>query len=510
MSRCTFHRRGIWSLPAFVAILYLFATLPIPLYAVGAGRLASTATLPSLPDESALTDPGFARNGYTNVAQPFLAKTRYLLALDVDWTTGTITGQARILYVNTTPDTLTHVVFRLYPNHPATPASGTPLARLRMKIQTLIVNDTAVAWATPDQYKSVLDVPLPAPLPPGGAARIDTTYTVGYPQPADELDGLETFPLLAVYENGTNGTPGSWREDISTKGLDYIFSETALFAVTLRAADNLALYAVGSITKTDADAATHHAVYHITTGPVRDFVYILTRNWGYFVAQGAPVPIDVHYKGDPVAAQEEGTIAAQAFAYYDSHFGPYPYAHLTFLVLSFPSGGIQYPTLLLDDNARDTNYRRFIAGHEVAHEWFYGVAGNDPLRHAWLGESLAQISMYLFFQATYGQAVADAEWTHILTWANQVNSTHAIDTPVMQFSDFSDYMSHTYGTGAVFMRNLAEQIGYDQFVAGMSAYLKQVYLGIGTPAEFLAAMQAQTTIPLAPVFCQGLSYGCTN
>jgi hypothetical protein len=469
----------------------------------------SPITLPPLPAETALIDPAWARDGYANVAQPYLAKTRYLLALNVDWTTGTINGQARVLFVNATPDTLTHIVFRLYPNHPATPASGTPLAHLRMKIQNLTVNDTSVAWATNDQYQSTLDVPLPTPLPPGGAARIDTNYTVTYPQPADELDGLETFPLLAVYDNGTNGLAGTWREDISTKGLDYIFSETALFAVTLRTSDHLALYSVGAITSTDADPATHRATYHITTGPVRDFVFVLTRNWGYFVAQGAPVPIDVHYKGDPVAAQEEGTIAAQAFAYYDSHYGPYPYARLTYLVLSFPSGGIQYPTLLLDDNARDTNYRRFIAAHEVAHEWFYGIAGNDPLRHAWLDESLAQISLYLFFRDVYNQDVADAEWTHILYWARQANSAHMIDTPVMQFNDFNDYMSHTYGTGAVFLRQLAEQIGYDQFVAGLSAYLKQVYLGVGTPEEFLAAMQAQTSIPLAPVFCQGIGY-CPN
>ena len=58
------------------------------------------------------------------------------------------------------------------------------------------------------------------------------------------------------------------------------------------------------------------------------------------------------------------------------------------------------------------------------------------------------------------------------------------------------------------MRQLAEQIGYDQFIAGLSAYVKQVDLGIGTPQEFLAAMQAQTSIQLAPIFCSGLGYGC--
>jgi len=465
---------------------------------------AVRAAVPPLPDESALTDPKFAREGHADIATPFMQKTRYLIALDVGWATGKISGQARILYVNSTPDTLQKIEFRLYPNHPPTPLEAGSIvpSKPRMLMQTVTVDGAAVHWATRDAYQSVLDVPLDTPLAPGGQVQIDASYTVTYGIPVDELDGLENFPMLAVYENG------AWREDISTKGLDYIFSETALYAVTIRAPNDAALYAVGTITNTDVDGKS--VIYHITTGPVRDFIYVLTKGWGYLADTSGPVPIDVHYRGSLAAAQEETTIAARAMTYYDSHFGVYPYAHLTMLDLVFPSGGIQYPTLLFNDNERDTNYRRFITAHEVAHQWFYAIVGNDPLHHAWMDESLAQISLYLFYRDVYGSDVAEAEWTHILTWSNRAPKTpRPIDTPVMRFTDFNDYMSHTYGLGAVFMRDLAERIGYTQFVAGLSLYYQKAFLSVGTPQQFYDAMQQQApSIALAPIFCAKLGTQC--
>ncbi len=493
----TTHRHYLLILLAVLGLITVFTPQRIA---------AQSATL-SLPDKSALTDPAFARDGYAGIATPFLKRTRYLLALDVNWPAGKVNGVARILYVNNTGTTLSKVEFRLYPNHPI-PAVYTGAytgAKPRMLISSVTVSGTAVKWDTANPYQTVLNVPLPTPLAPGDQVEIGASYTITYLPPTDSLDVREAFPLLAVYENR------AWREEITTKSLDFVFSELALFAVTIHTTNSATLYTTGVITRTEPDSNGSDVTYHITTGPVRDFVFLLAKGWGYLPGKGAPVPIDVHYKGSASAAQEETDLAVQAMTFFDHNFGAYPYAHLTVLVLSYPTGGEEYPTLIMNDNARDTNYRRFIIAHEVAHQWFYGVAGDDIARHAWLDESLAQISMYLFYRAQYGTDVADAEWTHILTWANQLKGTpRPIDTAVADFTDFSDYMRHTYGLGAVFMRNLAAQIGYDHFTAGLAAYYKTAYLEVGTPQQFFDAMQAQTSIPLATLFCQKMGDECTT
>jgi hypothetical protein len=462
----------------------------------------TAAPLP-LPDESELLNPAWARPAYVPAATPYASRTRYLLALDVDYPNGKITGQARILFVNNTPDVLSKAVFRLYPNHPIPATYGQSFSKPRMTIQALRLNGAEIPIQLRDNYKTVLDVPFADSLPVGGKAEILVNYTVQLAAPSDILDVREAFPLQAVYESGKG-----WREDIMTKSLDYVFSETALYAVTLRAPNNVALYATGAITRTEADA--NRVIYHITTGPVRDFVFVLTKGWGFVRGNGAPIPLDIRFKGTVGVAEEVADLAVKSFNYYDQTFGPYLYSHLTLLALVYPSGGEEYPTLLFIDTSRDTPYRRFIVAHEVAHQWFYGIAGNDVARHAWLDESLAQISMYLFYLDTYGKDVAEREWANILTWANRLKGdARPIDTPVESFADFSEYMVHTYGLGSLFLRELGEKMGWNRFKAGLSEYYQNASLRVGTPAMFFEAMQGQAPeLDLKPLFCQQLGTNC--
>ena len=458
----------------------------------------------ALPAEAELTNPAWARAEYAGIAQLYVNKTRYLLALDVDYTNGIIDGNARILFVNSTTDALTKVVFRLYPNHPIPLAYGSIYSggKPRMTISEVRRDAQPVAIQITDRYQTVLEVPFDKPLTPGAVAEIGIRYKIQLGAPADLLDAREPFPLLAVYDGGT------WRTDIMTKSLDYVYSETALFAVTIRAPNNLSLYNVGSITQTVAEGA--RVRYQITTGPVRDFVFQLARGWGFLPARGAPVSIDVRFKGRQDVAEEMANIAADAVAYYDKTFGPYFYAHLTLLAMVYPSGGEEFPTLLFIDNQRDTAYRRFIVAHEVAHQWFYGIAGNDVARHAWLDESLAQIALYLFHLDTLGTDAAEREWQFILTWANRLKgSPRLIDTPVESFADFSEYMVTNYGLGPQFLRELGEKMGWSLFKHGLAEYYQNVSLKVGTPAQFYEAMQAQVPLlPLAPLFCAKMGTQC--
>jgi hypothetical protein len=465
---------------------------------------AQSPTQPlTLPAESELTNPVWARPTHAPAADPFINRTRTLLALDVDFANGKITGQARILFVNNTPDTLDKAVFRLYPNHPIPAAYGQTFSKPRMLVQSVQLNGAAIPVQVRDKFSSILDVPFAQPLPPNGKATIDVAYTVQYQAPNDMLDARQTFPLLAVYEPGKG-----WREDIMTKSLDYVYSEAGLFAVKLRTPNNMALYTTGTITRTDTEA--NRVVYHITTGPVRNYVFVVTRGWGFVRGKGAGVPMDIHFKGRVDVAEEMAKLAVESFNYFDKTFGPYLYSNLTIVALVYPSGGEEFPTLLFIDTSRDLNYRRFIVAHEVAHQWFYGIAGNDVARHAWLDESMVQIAMYLFYLDTYGKDVAERQWANILTWANRLKGApRRIDTPVESFADFSEYMVHTYGLGPQFLRELGEKMGWTRFKAGLSEYYQHAALGVGTPAMFYEAMAEQAPeLELKPLFCQKLGTNC--
>lgn len=449
----------------------------------------------TLPDASLLADPIFARPGYATLATPYLDRTRYLVAMNLDTATGRLIGRVRILFVNHTPAALNTVIVRLYQNAPFR-------AGRHMTVSTATVDGQPATTTLNDANHTVLAVALGKTVAPGGTATIDLDYQVTL-----AIGGFfyvsEPFPLMAVYENS------SWRTDVATKGLDWVYSESALCAIRLRTRTDTTILFSGA-TKTTEPATDGTTTYTIVTGPVRNFVFAQGKDWQTINAPGGPVPIHLLYLDSPAAAQEMANIAVSAMNFYEQNFGPYPYAELDIVSMKFPSGGEQYPSMILIDNQRDSDYRRFITAHEVAHQWFYGIAGNDLLRHAWLDESTTQVAGYLFFKRThYGSPNADTQyWAHILTWYNRIQTPHKIDTSMDDFRDFNDYMSTIYGSGAVFLRQLGEQIGDDALIAGMRAYVAAVNLDVGTPRQFFDAIQAQTSIDLKPLFCSRVGIVC--
>jgi hypothetical protein len=44
----------------------------------------------------------------------------------------------------------------------------------------------------------------------------------------------------------------------------------------------------------------------------------------------------------------------------------------------------------------------WLAAHEVAHQWWFGVVGNDQIDEPWLDEALTQYSTMLYYEKAYG------------------------------------------------------------------------------------------------------------
>ncbi len=65
-------------------------------------------------------------------------------------------------------------------------------------------------------------------------------------------------------------------------------------------------------------------------------------------------------------------------------FGPYPWPTFTFAVTPQLGGGIEYPGHVMQ--GQNT---LGVTSHEVGHQWFYGLVGNNQGRDPWLDEGLA-------------------------------------------------------------------------------------------------------------------------
>jgi hypothetical protein len=101
-------------------------------------------------------------------------------------------------------------------------------------------------------------------------------------------------------------------------------------------------------------------------------------------AGGVPVTVGVERSmaesPAPYLARVTSSLADLARRY-----GPYPYPAFTLALTPSLTGGIEYPGHVMqgpNTNARTTP-------HEVAHQWFYSLVGNDQGRDPWIDEGLA-------------------------------------------------------------------------------------------------------------------------
>ncbi len=175
-----------------------------------------------------------------------------------------------MIYTNRAITALASIVFRLYPNLESYGGD--------MTVSDVTV-DGAPVTPTVDLLRTVLTVPLTAPLLPGNAVTIGMRFAITltadraplYAQFSD-LDGVlalpNAYPVLSVYEPGQ----GWWQVTDHPQG-DAVFSETAFYDVNVTAPAALVLVASGSEIGLVANAdgtLTHHYVAPL----MRDFALV--------------------------------------------------------------------------------------------------------------------------------------------------------------------------------------------------------------------------------------------
>jgi aminopeptidase N len=140
--------------------------------------------------------------------------------------------------------------------------------------------------------------------------------------------------------------------------------------------------------------------------------------------------------------------------------------------------------------------------HEVAHQWFYNVVGNDQVNAPWLDEALAQYSTYLYFRSAYGEAGARGFADSLEERWERVNrDPKPIGLPVAAYQD-REYGAIVYGRGPLFFLALRDQIGEEKMAEFLRRYYADYAWGIATPAGFQALAEEVSGQDLSALFTE--------
>jgi aminopeptidase N len=187
-------------------------------------------------------------------------------------------------------------------------------------------------------------------------------------------------------------------------------------------------------------------------------------------------------------------IAASALENFSARYSAYPYTELDLVATPTRALGIEYPGMIaITGHLIDAgdSYLEGTITHEVAHQWFYNLVGNDQLDDPWLDESLAQWATLQYFSDEYGAQAADGFRAGLTgSWEDANGKLIPIGLPVAEYTP-GQYGNIVYGRGPLFFEALREELGARTFDAFLHEYVATHAWSIATPESLqLSAEQA--------------------
>lgn len=381
-----------------------------------------------------------------------------------------------------TPDLRTcELVFRLWPNKPFSTIYGNALEVTAVTVEGQAVQPAVLtAGARHGAPGTLLEVPLATCADAGSrvSAELDFTLTLGVG--ADERVGVATagdmawfgtaFPLLA-WERGE----GWARDPAEPVSGEMATSETfELRSLHVIAPSEYAVLGTGARGTVDDRADGDTSLHRFSAPAVRD----VTVSVGQLdvvdrPVDGARLHVGVPSSGSRASADEWATQVERSIAELADRFGPLPYDDVWVSVVADQSGGIEFPgAIQFGDVSPDE--QQWLVTHEVAHQWFYGLVGNNQARDPWLDEALA----------TFAQLLVDGD-----------DPTRYADTevgrPMSFWAEFQRpdraYLRHVYRGGGAALLDARTRAGAAAFDTALSGYLRANAHRIAQPEDVEAA-----------------------
>lgn len=384
-----------------------------------------------------------------------------------------VAGRERVVF---TPDQpVRELVFRLWPNGPEGGRTGAELRVARASVLGSSRFQVAAAGGRPDTPGTLLTVPLPGTVPAGEAVTADLEFTLTLPPARSDRLGhtattawwASSHPLLA-WQRGR----GWVREPAVPLAGETAVSEAARLDLTVTAPAADTVLTTGAADAPVADGGRRR--WHSTASAVRD-VSVAVAPFRLATGRAGGVPVTVGMAPEvaqpPQEVLAEATRAVAALA---ARFGPYPFEALTMAAVPGVGGsGIEYPGVIL---LGDTPSYRIVVTHEVAHQWFYGLVGDDQGRDPWLDEAFA----------TYAEALVNRDQA---TYLPMLSVRDAVGLPMSAFGvDVARYVLAVYGKGAAALLTARQRAGPAAFDAALRCYLARNAWRVAAPEDVARAL----------------------
>ncbi len=440
-------------------------------------------------------------------------------------TTEIITGTEVIEYANNSPDVLTTLYFRLTQNAFQPESYKDKMERagkvfntfgkyeekkLGTAISKVAVNGQNVRFVMDN---TIMIVELPTPMLPGTSLKIEVDFKTYFDQGSmgrrmkrfehnnfKHFDGVHWYPRLSVYDRKFKWTTDQHlgKEFYGDYGVFHVELELPnhyICEATGVLANSSEVYANGLREKIDIKNFTERTKY-ITQpvnpdGTYKKWIWMATNVHDFAFTTDPTYRIgETEWNGIKciAIAQEQNAYAWQPTAdfvakvvkTYSEDFGMYGYPKM---VAADARDGMEYPMLTLDGG--NWPGHQYVIAHEIGHNWFYGMIGNNETYRAFLDEGFTQfLTAWSLKKISNRESLPNSlDWAYV--YAGYIN--HAINENTARLNTHSDHFNsaerHGGGYGQVYYKtatmlyNLQYVLGEKLFLEAIQHYFNQWKFG---------------------------------
>ncbi len=324
-----------------------------------------------------------------------------------------IKAEEIVYYINNSNDTLKYIEFNLYANafRPNSRYNKDLREKLKLKktqidkakerdLGFIRIDSCSERFDTSDMYMKVYKTVLP-----NETARIYIKFTLKIPKLFDRLGKMESeYEITQWYVKAGVYDERGWR----TYGYRYnteFYGDYANWDVSIKVKRDYVVGASGYLL--DSIISDSFKILKFQLEKAHDFAFVMSKRYKVRTSEFNGIKVYVlYYSNDTMFAKLSELHAINSLKMFSNYLYPYPYRTLTVVESHLGAGGgMEYPALVLITNPktlrRFSNLRNFmniedlkeyylaiVVAHEVGHQWFYGIIGNDEAYEAWMDEGM--------------------------------------------------------------------------------------------------------------------------
>jgi aminopeptidase N len=160
---------------------------------------------------------------------------------------------------------------------------------------------------------------------------------------------------------------------------------------------------------------------------------------------------------------------------------------------------MEYPCLTMISDAISDNQITETIVHENAHQWWYGLVGNNQTAYSWMDEGLAQFSTLLFFEnyKDYNldtKLMISSAMTSYKLYYNVYNQllgevNTSMNRNLNEYLSEYEYINIAYNKSLLMFDNLRSGIGDKKFFKAIQSYFETYKYSLAAPENLIGCFE---------------------